>query len=226
MDFQLALNKTELLYEVCAHAYDELVSIATPTPLPSFLTSFFILFSRTFRPAIPRFRALQLATAAARRAFRPVAFSRANPSRLRGGDRIWERAFRASAHAPPSPKRRKAGLVRARRKLPLPAGVARAASLRERRGSQSRRFWNPLRARASAICQSVRGLFRVCPSVNAARLPAAPRRALGGFERAFDPGLRGSPSEVARARLGSICRTIRGARAGERPRTWCCRLGR
>lgn len=215
------------MYEVCAHAFDVLVSIATPTPLPSFLTSFFnFIFARlSTRDSV-------VSGAAARTSGRPPrvpsgrVFARANPSRLRGGDRIWDWAFRASARAPPSPKRRKAGLVRARRKLPLPPGVARAASLRERRGSQSRRFWNPPRARASAICQSVRGLFRVCPSVNAARLPAAPRRARGGFGRAFDPGLRGSPSEVARARLGSICRTIRGARAGERPRTWCCRLGR
>ena len=192
----------------------------------SFLSDLVFFFSRAFRPAIPWFRALQLAPAAARRAFRPVAFSRARFRR----DFAEAIAFGSGPSALPPARLQ-------RRNDGRPASFARAGSFRfrpasrtpprsaKRRGSRSRRFWNP-RARASAICQSSQGSFWVCPSVNAARLPAAPRRARGGFGRAFDPGLRGSPSEVARARLGSICRTIRGARAGERPRTWCCRLGR
>ena len=202
MDFQLALNKTELLYEVCAHAFDVLVSIATPTPLPSFLTSFFILFSRAFRPAIPWFRALQLATAAARRAFRPVAFSRARFRR----DFAEAIAFGSgpSALPPARPPRRNDG---------RPASFARAGSFRFRPAPRA-----PPRSAKGAEAKA--GASGTPPARERAPSVSPSGVFFGSVPRSTPRGFRPRPGARVEGLVGRSIRVCGGRRRRSRARGW------
>lgn len=190
----------------------------------SFLPDLVFFFSpRAFRPAIPWCRARQLATAAARRAFRPVAFSRARirrdfaeaiafgigpsalptahpPCRNDGRPASFARAgsfrFRPASRAPP--RSAKGAEAKAGASGPPPASE-RAPSV-----SQSGVFFG-------SVPRSTRRGFRPCPGARMEGLGGRSIRVCGGRCR--------------RSRARGWDRSA-GARAGERPRTWCCRLGR